>query len=84
MFDKKNAEYKIHRNNIFFIYLGGCTNPPKLLEGTECIYESKDGRAAARYTALAKRDIDTFEHCPVSVCRGNNNWGTFDISFSCK
>ncbi|CAC5416739.1 unnamed protein product [Mytilus coruscus] len=62
---------------------GGCNQPPKLKDGMECVFESKDGRLTSfRYTLLAKQNVDTVDHCPVSYCQGQNYWSMFNGSLS--
>ncbi|XP_071181662.1 uncharacterized protein [Mytilus edulis] len=61
---------------------GGCNQPPKLQDGMECVFESKDGRTSVRYTLLAKQNVDTVDHCPVSYCQGQNYWSMFNASLS--
>ena len=67
---------------IRFLLLGGCNQPPKLQDGMECVFESKDGRTSVRYTLLAKQNVDTVDHCPVSYCQGQNYWSMFNASLS--
>ncbi|XP_063429844.1 uncharacterized protein LOC134712309 [Mytilus trossulus] len=47
---------------------GGCNQPPKLQDGMECVFESKDDRTSVRYTLLAKLNVDTVDHCPAQRC----------------
>ncbi|CAC5400890.1 PLG [Mytilus coruscus] len=61
---------------------GGCNQPPKLKDGMECVFESKDGRTSVRYTLLTKQNVDTVDHCPVSYCQGQNYWSVFNASLS--
>ena len=60
---------------------GICCNPPDPPENAECVYGRSLNNIYARYTA---KDVESFDHCPVSVCKENNAWSAFNITLSCK
>ncbi|CAC5361940.1 unnamed protein product [Mytilus coruscus] len=48
-----------------------------------CVCESIDGRTSVQYTSITKKNVDTFNHCPVSFCvAGIGTWSLFDVAKS--